>query len=151
MNPLNRPSKAERQKNQTEERIRLKTILKGKKQSASTNRPVNHTTPASYAQVAAIPVIPLENTPAPVSSNQIQDPLDTFDQLKNPQVVEMFDILQAFIQVPTSNKSRSQKLKEIMTLKKKITMFNTTNRNRTSLSHKKVSHKKKRRRIPRLR
>ncbi|GFS37734.1 hypothetical protein NPIL_96171 [Nephila pilipes] len=111
-------------KSQTEERIRLKTILKGKRQPLRMNCPVIHTTPTSYAQVATTKVIPTtqgipESSPptqAPLSN--LQDPLDTFDQLKNPQVIEMFDILQNFIAISTSNKSRSQKLKEIMALLK---------------------------------
>ncbi|GFS72847.1 nucleic-acid-binding protein from transposon X-element [Nephila pilipes] len=124
MNHLNRPSKAEKMKSQTEERIRLKTILKEKRQPLRINRPVIHTTPTSYAQAAATKVIPTtqgipeSSTPTQAPLSNLQDPLDTFDQLKNPQVIEMFDILQNFIAISTSNKSRSQKLKEIMALLK---------------------------------
>ncbi|GFU31416.1 hypothetical protein NPIL_569481 [Nephila pilipes] len=109
---------------QTEERIHLKTTLKEKRQPLRINRPIIHTTPTSYAQAAATKVIPTTqgipesstSTQAPL--NNLQDPLDTFDQLKNPKVIEMFDILQNFIAISTSNKSRSQKLKEIMALLK---------------------------------
>ncbi|GFS71944.1 hypothetical protein NPIL_109201 [Nephila pilipes] len=71
--------------------------------------------PASYAQAATTPVVPASmSTPAPHSSSQDQ----TFDQLKDPQVTEMFEILQTFITISKSEKFRSQKLKEIMALLK---------------------------------
>ncbi|GFT76401.1 g_PROTEIN_RECEP_F1_2 domain-containing protein [Nephila pilipes] len=93
--PKKQPSKAEKMKSQTEERIRLKTILKEKRQPLRINRPVIHTTPTSYAQAAATKVIPTtqgipeSSTPTQAPLSNLQVPLDTFDQLKNPQVIEI--------------------------------------------------------------
>ncbi|GFT08170.1 hypothetical protein NPIL_249291 [Nephila pilipes] len=118
MNPLNRPKKDDKKKTSNEHRIKLQSILKEKREVRAT-RPVNHTTPTTYAEAARS--TPVETTqdsnksPPPTSSSNITD---IFQQLKDPECLEMFSILKQYIQISKSGKSISDRFTQIMTLLK---------------------------------
>ncbi|GFT51030.1 RNA-directed DNA polymerase from mobile element jockey [Nephila pilipes] len=118
MNPLNRPKKEEKKKSATEHRQKLQSILKEKRESR-TSKPDNHTTPTTYAEAAkSSPVAPNQaanTSPPPASSSSITD---IFNQLKDPECLEMFGILKKYIEISKSGKSISERFTQIMALLK---------------------------------
>ncbi|GFT66171.1 hypothetical protein NPIL_246331 [Nephila pilipes] len=118
MNPLNRPKKDTKKSATNEQRIKLKNILKEKREER-TARPTPHTTPTSYAEALKTPIenspqviLPATSTPQAHSSNIT----DIFQQLKDPECIEMFRMLKKFIAISKSGKSTSDQFTEIMTL-----------------------------------
>ncbi|GFT69249.1 RNA-directed DNA polymerase from mobile element jockey, partial [Nephila pilipes] len=118
MNPLNRPKKEEKKKSATEHRQKIQSILKEKRENR-TSRPVNHTTPTTYAEAAkSSPVAPNQaasTSPPPTSSSSVTD---IFNQLKDPECLEMFGILKKYIEISKSGKSISERFTQIMALLK---------------------------------
>ncbi|GFS84541.1 hypothetical protein NPIL_312751 [Nephila pilipes] len=121
MNPLNRPKKDDKKKKATEERQKLKAILKGKstaRTGTSAAQPNSHTTPTTYAEAAKGPSAP---TPQPQSPGSISD---AFNQLRDPECVKMFRIIKNYITISKSTKSTADKFNEIMTLLEIDNMLN---------------------------
>ncbi|GFT78110.1 nucleic-acid-binding protein from transposon X-element [Nephila pilipes] len=89
------------------------------KREERTARPNSHTTPTSYAEALKTPTdnspqvtLPTTSTPQAHSSNIT----DLFQQLKDPECIEMFRILKKFIAISKSGKPTSDRFTEIMTL-----------------------------------
>ncbi|GFU31414.1 hypothetical protein NPIL_569461 [Nephila pilipes] len=101
-----------------EQRIKLKNILKEKREER-TALPNLHTTPSTYAEALKNPV---ENSPqvinptTPTPQASSSNITDTFQQLKDPECIEMFRMLKKFIAISKSGKSTSDRFTEIMTL-----------------------------------
>ncbi|GFU16378.1 hypothetical protein NPIL_244681 [Nephila pilipes] len=118
MNPLNRPKKDTKKSATNEQRIKLKNILKEKREER-TARPNLHTTPSTYAEALKTsleynPQVINPTTPTPqASSSNIND---IFQQLKDPECIEMFRILKKIIAISKSGKPTSDCFTEIMTL-----------------------------------
>ncbi|GFS53180.1 uncharacterized protein NPIL_90821, partial [Nephila pilipes] len=113
MNPLNRPKKEDKKKKATEERQKLRAALKEKsdiRTGANTARPNNHTAPTTYAEAAKSSPAQAPQTQAPGSIG------DTFNQLKDPECINMFQIIKKYLAIAKSNKSTADKFTEIMTL-----------------------------------
>ncbi|GFT86671.1 hypothetical protein NPIL_112191 [Nephila pilipes] len=118
MNPLNRPKKEEKKKSANEHRQKLQNILKEKRESR-TSKPDYHTAPTTYAEAAkSSPVASSQVynlSPSPASSSNITD---IFQQLKDPECLEMFGVLKKYIEISKSGKSISDRFTQIMALLK---------------------------------
>ncbi|GFT87746.1 hypothetical protein NPIL_574021 [Nephila pilipes] len=118
MNPLNKPKKDNKKTASNEQRMKLKNILKEKREERTT-RPNLHTTPTSFAEALKNPVeknLPVTSPTTPTPQAHSSNITNIFEQLKDPECVEMFQILKKYIQISKSGKSTSERFTAIMTL-----------------------------------
>ncbi|GFS67201.1 hypothetical protein NPIL_416291 [Nephila pilipes] len=118
MNPLNRPKKEDKKASTNEQRLKLKNILKEKRETR-TSRPAFHTAPISYAEAAKNSPAPTSQDPSPTTSTSqasTSNITDIFQQLKDPECLEMFSILKQYIIISKSGKSVSERFTAIATL-----------------------------------
>ncbi|GFT74678.1 hypothetical protein NPIL_704641 [Nephila pilipes] len=118
MNPLNKPKKDNKKSASNEQRMKLKSILKEKREERIA-RPNLHTTPISYAEALKNPVEKNPQSTSPATSTpqaHSSSITDIFQQLKDPECVEMFQILKKYIEISKSGKSTSDRFTAIMTL-----------------------------------
>ncbi|GFT84025.1 hypothetical protein NPIL_297041 [Nephila pilipes] len=77
--------------------------IDNEKRESRTSRPVNHTTPTTYAEAAKSSPVALNQaastSPPPTSNSSVTD---IFNQLKDPECLEMFGILKKYIEISKS-------------------------------------------------
>ncbi|GFU11555.1 hypothetical protein NPIL_155201 [Nephila pilipes] len=116
MNPLNRPKKENKKLTSNEQRMKLKSILKEKREVRAV-RPDHHTTPASYADALKTPAAISPRNPEPTAAQSSGSNItELFKQLHDPECIEMFQILKKFIAISKSGKPTSDRFTEITTL-----------------------------------
>ncbi|GFU18002.1 hypothetical protein NPIL_142051 [Nephila pilipes] len=118
MNPLNRPKKDDKKTSANEQRLKLKNILKEKREHRD-SRPAFHTAPISYAEATKNSPAPASQDTSPTTSTSqasTSNINEIFQQLKDPECLEMFTVLKKFISISKSGKSVSDRFTEIAAL-----------------------------------
>ncbi|GFS58614.1 hypothetical protein NPIL_254631 [Nephila pilipes] len=118
MNPLNRPKKEDKKSSANEQRLKLKNILKEKREIRA-SRPAFHTALISYAEATKNSPAPTSQDSSPTTSTSqasTSNITDIFQQLKDPECLEMFTILKKYIIISKSGKSVSERFTEIAAL-----------------------------------
>ncbi|GFS99914.1 hypothetical protein NPIL_329901 [Nephila pilipes] len=118
MNPLNRPKKDDKKTSANEQRLKLKNILKEKRENRA-SRPAFHTAPMSYAEATKNSPAPASQDTSPTTSTSqasTSNINEIFQQLKDPECLEMFTVLKKFISISKSGKSVSERFTEIAAL-----------------------------------